>query len=47
MSELNVYGAPKESLTMDEEHSLRENVTSLLNDNNRMCLVTPQGVLNG
>jgi hypothetical protein len=37
----------KESLTIDAEDSLRENNTSLLNRNSRMCPVPPQGVLKG
>jgi hypothetical protein len=35
----------KESLTVDAEGSFRENNTSLLNKNSRMCTVQPQGVL--
>jgi hypothetical protein len=39
----------KESITptVDAENSLRENATSLLNRNSRMCPVPPQGVLKG
>jgi hypothetical protein len=37
----------KESLTVDAEGSLRENNTSLVNMNSRMCPVPPQGVLKG
>jgi hypothetical protein len=47
MSELNEYGAHKGITHVDAEDSLRENNTSLLNKNSRMCPVPPQGVLKG
>ena len=38
---------PQGLLTVDEEDSLRESNTTLLNRNSRMCPVPPQGVLKG